>query len=143
MNHIQYAQLESNNNFGQMASDAAATVLDDTTRTLLWGYDTDRNSHHVYQHEDNIHVVVFGLNDVLISHVYGPGLQPDEVVPNKRLYPEMCDYDFCLQLSEQGVYLPFTNFSHERNLEDVEGLYAFSNNPAADAAALRGTGPSL
>ena len=52
-----------------------------------------------------------------------------DYVPDKRLYPEKCDYHFCKLLKEKGIDLPFTTFSEGFNwdgpycgftLEDVE-----------------------
>lgn len=34
-----------------------------------------------------------------------------DYVPDKRLYPERCDYNFCLLLKERGVHLPFTTWT--------------------------------
>jgi len=95
-----------------------------SSRTLLWGYTTDRRSHHVYIADGKLHVYVY---------VYGGRIEPEyryydsgvlklsSVVPNKRLYPEACDYEFCLLLKEKNIYLPFTTFNSEREHKQYHG----------------------
>jgi hypothetical protein len=39
-----------------------------------------------------------------------------DYVPDKRLYPERCEYHFCRMLKEKGVHLPFTTWN-----DDVDG----------------------
>ena len=43
-----------------------------------------------------------------------------EFIPDKRLYPESCDYEFCCLLKERGITLPFTRFDKEGNWQDPE-----------------------
>jgi len=90
-----------------------ATATDDSTKTVLYGYTTERETHHVYQEGGNLHVVVY-KDGRLIDHTEGRKMLVDDLVPNKRLYPESCDFDFCLQLQGLGVELPFTTFDKER-----------------------------
>jgi len=79
---------------------------DQTDRTLLYGYTCDRESWHVYLRDGEIVVLIY-MNEsdpeiltVLSNHDY---------IPNKRLYPECCDYEFCNLLSkDRDVVLPFT-----------------------------------
>ncbi|WP_316207486.1 hypothetical protein [Bradyrhizobium sp. SZCCHNR3118] len=44
------------------------------------------------------------------------------LVPNKRLYPEACDFDFCMKLAALGVHLPFTTYG---SLGDLSGRGQF------------------
>jgi len=37
-----------------------------------------------------------------------------ELIPDKRLYPEACDLDFCDRLISRGFRLPFTIFNPRR-----------------------------
>lgn len=91
-------------------------------KTLLYGYDCDRNTHHVFQdHYGNIYVYVYRPNGVkdetVISKVdvSGDGIKDlQELVPNKRLYPQYCDFIFCSYLKERGVHLPFTTYEEPR-----------------------------
>lgn len=85
-------------------------------RTLLYGYTCDRDTHHVYIKDGIIHTVVYNtVNSVLYE-------KPDEIreinvttdrqyLPDKRLYPERCDYKFCELLKKRGFSLPFTTWT--------------------------------
>ena len=98
-----------------------APVLKD--RTLLYGYCCDRSTFHVYLMNGKIHVVVYKNN-------YTEGLEklsPEQMreinvthnsdyIPDKRLYPEFCDYKFCYLLTQLGYDLPFTAWA-DRNQE--------------------------
>lgn len=97
-------------------------------RTLLYGYDCERFTWHVYL-----------MNDQVILHVYGAGNSVgapcdnrknfgekgiafsdlQSLIPNKRLYPEACDFEFCEWLKKNGVYLSFTVYDDKRNLSVV------------------------
>ena len=88
-------------------------------RTLLYGYDVDRSTWHVYQRDGLIHVIVYtgGLDTgdlVATIRESAAALPATKLVPNKRLYPDACDFAFCDRLVEAGVHLPFTNFRAER-----------------------------
>lgn len=82
-------------------------------RTLLYGYTCDRDTWHVYLKNGNIHTVLYrnsafreipvGLKEIQIK-------ANQDYIPNKRLYPAACDYEFCMLLQDSGYHLPFTNF---------------------------------
>ena len=38
----------------------------------------------------------------------------EDYIPDKRLYPETCDFMFCALLKSAGIYLPFTAFDKNR-----------------------------
>ena len=98
----------------------------DTPRTLLLGYTTERRTWHVYLDDKSlINVLVYagdGKNFEVVSHTWGLDggvLANERFVPNKRLYPESCDEEFCRLLLQANVQLPFTTFtadSHARRL---------------------------
>lgn len=73
-------------------------------RTLLYGYDCDRNTFHVYLKGEEIHILryksteVFTKLEVFSNHDY---------IPNKRVYPEYSDFEFCKLLKEQNIDIPF------------------------------------
>ena len=87
-------------------------------RTLLYGYDTDRNTYHTYlKHGRLNHVVKTG--NKTISSVHDESSLPLEgLVPNKRLYPERCDLEFCSLLKEKDVAMTFTTFSENNDWVD-------------------------
>src|SRR5687768_1965196 len=80
-------------------------------KTLLYGYDTDRYTWHTYQDEQgHLSRVVYNHNGDLLNRIHGFQLCVDFLVPNKRLYPEACDFEFCKELKSLGIGLPFTTF---------------------------------
>jgi hypothetical protein len=91
-------------------------------RTLLYGYTCDRETHHVFQDDmGGIRLYVYRNNfgtpetPVRMVDVSNEGVATlDELIPNKRLYPQHCDHDFCLYLKERGVHLPFTTWEEPR-----------------------------
>lgn len=96
-------------------------------KTLLYGYNCDRRTWHVFQdHNGHIFLYVYdqgnngkAIRDLLKHEVTEKGIQSlEEIIPNKRLYPQHCDYEFCSYLKEKGVSLPFTNWSEARVRED-------------------------
>ena len=95
-------------------------------RTLLYGYTCARETFHVYIKDEQIYTVVYNTEysrgvpkpvnmrqiEIKSNHDY---------VPDKRLYPERCDYHFCLLLKEKGIDLPFTVYTKE--VEDTSQTY--------------------
>ena len=91
-------------------------------RTLLVGYNADRRSMHVYQKDGLIHVLVYsdieilkdnplnqnGRGSVIDSYLSKSEIETALLIPNKRLYPDFCDFAFCKRLKDLGVNLPFT-----------------------------------
>ncbi|QSF43401.1 hypothetical protein [Paenibacillus tianjinensis] len=110
MNITEYEQLKKSNSQQKIIS--IEDLKDDSDRTLLYGYTCSRNTWHVYIENKRIYVVVYGFDGdpkwLNVDNNY-------EFVPDKRLYPERCDYDFCRLLKDSGVELPFTVWT-----EDVE-----------------------
>jgi hypothetical protein len=95
------------------------------TRTLLYGYDTDRRTYHVFQHDNEIHRVIYtpGADGPTIhDHKHDLTLAIDDVIPNKRVYPALSDFGFCQTLMNMGVGIPFTTYDPDRTLESRGGL---------------------
>jgi hypothetical protein len=80
-------------------------------RTLVYGYDVDRNSFHAYQHEGKLYVRTYGRGDQVISDASGPALPATILRPNKRVYPQYTDGDFARIMRDLDFPLPFTNWS--------------------------------
>lgn len=96
-------------------------LIEKDSRTLLYGYTCDRDTWHVYLFEGVIYCVVYSFNCepelVQINDNY-------DFVPDKRLYPARCDYEFSLLLKMRGVNLPFTCFdSKELTAHKSNGFY--------------------
>lgn len=91
-------------------------------RTLIWGYDLERNSFHVYMKDDTLFKVVYSYLDILICSVQGESLDVAACIPSKRIYPEASDLEFCEILMKRGQTLPFTTFDEKREERQYHGL---------------------
>lgn len=100
-----------------------AMLGNQSDRTLIYGYTTERDTFHVYLLHGVIHVLVYesGFNfadrpdlnrpSKLVSHQTEAELSSNhQYVPNKRVYPAACDYEFCAMLMRCGVNIPFTTY---------------------------------
>ncbi len=110
-------------------------------RTLLYGYTCERKTFHVYIKNKQIYVVVYEndypiiYNEELSSFMRGDARPKNmkqievrsnrDFIPDKRLYPERCDYHFCRALKERGIDLPFTHWSEEIE-PNKKGYYGFT-----------------
>ena len=89
-------------------------------RTLLYGYTCNRETWHVYLKDEVIYTVMYGgYDNIDISEVYVK--TNNDYIPNKRLYPECCDYEFCKLLKEYEVFIPFTTYNKEREYSQYYG----------------------
>lgn len=95
-------------------------LQDQSPRTLLYGYTCDRETWHVYILDGEIRTILYGgYSD---KGVYDINPENDEdYVPDKRLYPECCDEEFCTLLLERGIHLPFTTFNENREEKQYYG----------------------
>jgi hypothetical protein len=103
---------------------SARDLADQTPRTLAYGYTLERDTFHVYLSSDGIHKVVYQNTApaVLLLHKHErEGLLLSECVPNKRLYPEACDFAFCALLKARGIDLPFTNWNDRQMARRFHG----------------------
>jgi hypothetical protein len=95
-----------------------------TDRTLLYGYTCDRDTFHVYLKDGLLHRIIYSRKN-LISHEFGESIDVELLIPNKRTYPETCDFDFCMKLeviSDHGV--TFTTYNSEREEKQFHGEVA-------------------
>lgn len=93
-------------------------------RTLLYGYTCSRETFHVYLKNLEIHTIIYqmdylthkpiNMREILVEDNY-------KYIPDKRLYPETCDYEFLKLLKANGEYLPFTFFNEDREVSDFYG----------------------
>jgi hypothetical protein len=110
-------------------------------KTLLYGYTCNRETFHVYIKHAQIYVVVYEVDysinydNQLGGFMRGDGKPKNmrhievksnkDYIPDKRLYPERCDYNFCKLLKERGIDLPFTHWSEEIEPNE-KGYYGFT-----------------
>lgn len=94
------------------------TDLSTEDRTLIYGYTCDRETFHVYIKDEKVHIVRYKYKGDLTEL---PVFSAARCVPNKRIYPETCDYEFCCFLHNEGVTLPFTTYNEERPQQTFYG----------------------
>lgn len=103
----------------------ALITIDDldnqSERTLLYGYDCDRNTWHTYIQNGEIKTVIYGYDSEYKDFIENRlVISNEDYIPNKRLYPSACDYEFCKLLKIKGSYLPFTGWE-EREQKQYYG----------------------
>jgi hypothetical protein len=96
----------------------AYDLKDRTDRTLLYGYTCERDTWHVYIQRNHIFKVIYNYKDEPEQYYVTDNYQ---YVPDKRLYPECCDYEFCKLLKEREVNLPFTTWQDRTEKKDYWG----------------------
>lgn len=96
-------------------------------RTLLYGYTCDRDTWHVYIKDEVIHTIWYNSreDDIVICELPNY-ISNEQYIPNKRLYPECCDFEFCSLLKNKEVHLPFTTWDDNRDREE-EQFYGLIN----------------
>lgn len=95
-------------------------LYDKSDRTLLYGYDCERITYHTYIKDGEICNVFYGgyMNAPLTPYV---AVTSEDYIPDKRLYPECCDYEFCSILTSRKIYLPFTTYDSKRDKKKYYG----------------------
>lgn len=111
-----------------------ADLKSQVDRTLIYGYNIQRQTFHVYLKAGVIHKVTYletSQSATLLEHKIESEISSDEsYAPDKRAYPERCDFEFCSLLTSHGAQISFTNFEGDRaraggayfglTLEDLE-----------------------
>ncbi len=106
-------------------------LKDQTPRTLLYGYDYDRCSWHVYLDFDGlIHLVRYDHSDRLMVHETEETVDANtDYRPTKRSYPEDCDFEFTKLLREADAYPCFTTMAIPSTGGPFYGLRAYECKP--------------
>lgn len=85
---------------------------DKSDRTLIYGYTCDRDTFHLYLQNGIFKVVTYGYPDIMIGHFIGvEEIRGVNCLPNKRVYPECCDYNFCQLLQAMHITVPYTVYT--------------------------------
>lgn len=124
MNFDEYNQLKEHPQIKFLISVHQLKNLSD--RTLLFGCTQNKDSWHVYLQDKLIHIFLYEMyhltdHPATIRFKKNQIFDSRELVPDKRLYPECCDYEFCVLLKEQGIYLPFITWIKNRKLAQFYG----------------------
>jgi hypothetical protein len=128
-------------------------------RTLLYGYDCDRRTWHVYLKDGVIHLLVYLATNTpegqdsrvywFAANEYAYNLMwpVDWLVPNKRVYPELCDFEFCVLLKAKQTpvsYLPYGSsnpVAHPPGQKYAGLVYGESENLIGKEDAAQREGP--
>lgn len=101
-------------------------------RTLVYGYDIDRNTVHVYLHDLEIHKVVYKSHFdyqnarrmetfEVLSHEHKALWEAQDLVPSKRAYPQHTDLGFALLMKSLGVPLTFGGYNNDPSRKPFHG----------------------
>lgn len=94
-------------------------LKDRTPRTLVYGFDCSRNTWHLYLTEEGkFQRVLYDTHGFLVDAYTFTEIKPEEAVPDKRIYAEKSDFEFCQLLLNSGVAVPFASYAHA-----VQGLW--------------------
>jgi hypothetical protein len=102
-----------------------------TARTLIFGYDLDRTTVHVYYKDGAIHCLRYhpgrapdDPDIVVVSYSRGESLPAEPLVPTKRAYPARTDFATAMAMKRLGHPLTFTNYRDDELARiDDEGYY--------------------
>jgi hypothetical protein len=126
MNVAEFSHLET---IGSAIESVSIADLDNlTNRTLLYGYTCKRETWHVFLFEREIHRLVYDETEtpdrpVIVTRDHAvTWRRSKDLIPDKRLYSEACDFEFCALLKKRGLILPFTKFSAKRKPRQFHGL---------------------
>lgn len=92
-------------------------------RTLVYGFTSSRDTFHLYIEEKDgepcFFRVIYDFDGVIKSSASMTEIKFSECVPDKRVYPDASDYEFCSHLVRH-INVPFTNFEG-REARDFHG----------------------
>lgn len=86
----------------------ADDLQDKSDRTLIYGYTCERSTFHTYLKNGEITVLIYSYNADKPEIV--TVTSNNDYVPDKRLYPARCDFEFCKLLKENGIHYTFTTW---------------------------------
>jgi hypothetical protein len=89
--------------------------------TLLYGYTVERNTFHVYMEGKEVAIYIYRHDKERIYYLKDARHILTSLVPNKRVYPETCDPEFCHLLISAGINIPFTHYDDKREFRNYYG----------------------
>ena len=104
-------------------------LVDRQNRTLIYGYTVDRYDFHLYLYDDSFFLLIYSGNNIIKKEMYIDTINDEDCIPDKRVYPEQSDYEFCELLIRNGNHIPFTTFNENIELKKFYGkkLFDFPN----------------
>ncbi len=84
-------------------------------RTLIYGYNMDRLTVHLYLKNELFYYIVYLDNMTRPSFAIqgATEVEIEEVLPGKRAYPEACDFEFCWLVYAARSQISFTTFAKD------------------------------
>lgn len=76
-------------------------------RLLLKGYTSFRDGWEVWLIDEEIKIYMFEKDSIRIMEANNN----KDYCPDKRVYPQESDYEFCKLLLQKGINIPFTKFN--------------------------------
>lgn len=108
MNEAQFYQLDR----GLPKLITLQDLTDKSPRTLVYGYNCNRDTWHIYITADGqFQWVLYDFDGFLIDEYKTDSLKPSDCLPDKRIYGQKSDFEFCQLLMHCGQSLPFTTFT--------------------------------
>lgn len=90
-------------------------------RTLIYGYTTDRHTFHLYLKNEKFFVAIYNHDKTFLSKQTTETLNVEDCFPNKRIYPESCDFEFAILLASKNARPTYLAFNPDR-FEKVKDL---------------------
>lgn len=77
-------------------------------RTLIYGYDCDRRTFHVYLKDEQIYIVRYNYMEGITKL---EAFSNHDYIPNKRVYAQYSDFEFCKLLKNKYIHIPFSSYT--------------------------------
>lgn len=91
-------------------------LKDKSDRTLIHGYTCDRDTFDIVLSGGQIRKYVTEKMDVAPWYIQREMeiVQNEDYIPNKRVYPDRSDFEFCQLLIHRGYRVPFTTYDQTK-----------------------------
>lgn len=107
MNEAQFYQLDR----GLPKLITLKDLTDKSPRTLVYGYNCNRDTWHLYLTADGqFQWVLYDFDGFLIDEYKADSIKPSDCLPDKRIYGQKSDFEFCQLLMHCGQTLSFTTY---------------------------------
>lgn len=120
MNFTEYNSLTVVESLPNMIS--VDELTDKSDRTLIYGYDLERNTFHLYLLNNLFYLYIYSFKKETIVSMSAEGIiDVARCNPSKRAYPEACDYEFSKLVIKYGGHISFTTFNTAREYKQFYG----------------------
>lgn len=96
-------------------------LIDQSDRTLMYGYEIDRSDVHVFIRDGVLKLLCYDGDEILFKQTHM--LDIDRCSPSKRVYPDATDYEFAVLMKNLGYPLTFTTMNDTEWLPGPDGYY--------------------